>query len=220
MIFLDNLKSAIEYIEDINNRYTPTDQKTFLTKIQKKFLAFCITGIIVSGCLSWEGISRASGGRWSAKALSKMMKTSKIKWEKLLELSTLVLIKIFNIMNGTIVFDDSIRERCKKTKKIFGSHKTRNKKGGFSNAQEIVFILLVTRLITIPIGFKFYRPDPAIKAWTKNDKRLRKKGIPKSRRPKRPEYSKDYPPKKKIAMQLLRQFKYRFGKIIKVYAIL
>ncbi len=48
---------------------------------------------------------------------------------------------------------------------------------------------------------------------------MRKKGIPKSQRPQKPEYGKDYPPKKKIASILIRKFKYYFGKKINVEAI-
>ncbi|WP_221895681.1 hypothetical protein [Bathymodiolus japonicus methanotrophic gill symbiont] len=40
-------------------------------------------------------------------------------------------------------------------------------------------MLLVTSSITVPVGFFFYMPDPALKQWDKEDKRLKKSGIEK-----------------------------------------
>ncbi|WP_221895208.1 hypothetical protein [Bathymodiolus japonicus methanotrophic gill symbiont] len=51
--------------------------------------------------------------------------------------------------------------------------------GGYVNGQTIVLLLLVTSSITVPVGFFFYMPDPALKQWDKEDKRLKKSGIAK-----------------------------------------
>ena len=50
----------------------------------------------------------------------------------------------------------------------------------------IVFLLLVTPLVTLPVGFRFYRPDPNYQAWKKEDDRLKKQGVKKAERPKPP----------------------------------
>jgi hypothetical protein len=49
------------------------------------------------------------------------------------------------------------------------------------NEQTVVLLLLVTQSVTIPVGFAFYMPDPALTAWTKEDKRLKKQGMTKKR---------------------------------------
>jgi hypothetical protein len=34
-------------------------------------------------------------------------------------------------------------------------------------------VLLVTAVLTIPVGFAFYQPDPGLKAWEKEEQRLK-----------------------------------------------
>ncbi|WP_221897045.1 hypothetical protein [Bathymodiolus japonicus methanotrophic gill symbiont] len=63
-------------------------------------------------------------------------------------------------------------------------------------------MLLVTSSITVPVGFFFYMPDPALKQWDKEDKRLKKSGIAKKDRPIKPERDSAYPTKTEIALGL------------------
>ena len=79
--------------------------------------------------------------------------------------------------------------------------------GGFLMGQCIVFLVLVTPKITIPVGFKFYMPDPALTEWNKKEKALKKLGIPARQRPHKPPKNEDYPTKQELALALLRQFK-------------
>ncbi|MCP4107043.1 MAG: transposase [Desulfobacteraceae bacterium] len=74
--------------------------------------------------------------------------------------------------------------------------------------QCIVFLILVSPLITVPVGFAFYMPDPTMTAWNK----LKKQGVPSKKRPPRPPKNKKYPTKTEIALSLLEQFvKYHPG---------
>jgi hypothetical protein len=68
-------------------------------------------------------------------------------------------------------------------------------------------LLLVTDSITFPVGFKFYMPDPAQTAWKKEDEKLRKKGVPKKKRPVSPEPDPEYPTKQGLALELLKELK-------------
>jgi len=81
------------------------------------------------------------------------------------------------------------------------------------NGQEIVFLFLVTPVVSIPVGFEFYMPDPALTAWRKQDEALKKKKVPKKDRPAQPERSKDYPTKQQLALRLLMQFSSRYPEI-------
>ena len=66
--------------------------------------------------------------------------------------------------------------RSKRTQRIYGVHKQKHKSsGGYVNGQTVVLLLLVTQSVTFPVGFAFYRPDPALSAWTKENKRLKKR---------------------------------------------
>jgi hypothetical protein len=82
----------------------------------------------------------------------------------------------------------------------------------------MVTLLLVTPIVTIPVGFCFYMPDPALTAWYKQEKDLKKKGIPKAERPSKPKRNPDYPTKQKIGLKLLEQFR-TYHPEIKVKAI-
>lgn len=69
------------------------------------------------------------------------------------------------------------------------------------------------------MGFKFYAPDPALKKWQEENKRLKRQKVPKSKRPKEPERSPHYPKKYECALTLLKEFKEKFSDF-KVTAVL
>jgi SRSO17 transposase len=79
--------------------------------------------------------------------------------------------------------------------------------------QNLVFLVLVKPKLTVPVGFSFYEPDPAKKAWQVEDKRLKAEGIAKKDRPKEPERSPLYPTKQELALQLLKKFAPNFNKV-------
>ena len=64
--------------------------------------------------------------------------------------------------------------------------------------------------LTIPVGFRFYQPDPNITAWRREDKRLRQKGVSKKYRTAKPERDDNYPTKISLAVDLLKNFKVQF----------
>ena len=84
---------------------------------------------------------------------------------------------------------------------------TTKKQEAISWDMTIVFLVLVTDKVTIPVGFKFYQPDPKKTAWTKNDNKLKKGGTPKSKRPPVPTLDPAFPNKIKIAIHLIEKFK-------------
>jgi hypothetical protein len=40
-------------------------------------------------------------------------------------------------------------------------------------------LILVTPVVTIPVGFGFYQPDPALTVWYQSEKKLKKQGVSK-----------------------------------------
>ena len=86
-------------------------------------------------------------------------------------------------------------------------HKVKDKKtGGWFKGQEFVFLILVTNTVTIPVGFRFYIPDPALQAWKKSNKAEKKAGIPPKERTKKPAFNPQYPSKQALALELLTEF--------------
>jgi hypothetical protein len=103
--------------------------------------------------------------------------------------------------------DDSDHRRAKVTKRIFAAHKIFDKKtGGWFNGQTVVLLFLVTAKVSLPVGFRFYQPDPAIATWKKTDAALKQQGVKKSERPPRPKPRAAYPSKLDCFVTLLREF--------------
>ena len=69
-----------------------------------------------------------------------------------------------------LAIDETDNPGLKKTPFITYTHKYFDKKmNGYKNSQELVFIVLVTATITIPVGFEFYEPDQGIAEWKKRE---------------------------------------------------
>jgi len=89
-----------------------------------------------------------------------MFRKSKIAWNLLLIASVKQILEQHGIKEGVLAADETDKHRAKKTKHIYKAHKQKDKKtGGYVNAQTIVFLLLITSTVTIPVGFAFYMPD-------------------------------------------------------------
>src|SRR5438105_12677161 len=73
--------------------------------------------------------------------------------------------------------------------------------------QSLVFLVLVTPTISIPVGFAFYQPAPELSAWYKKEKVLKKQGVAKKQRPSKPAPNPHYPTKQDLALRLLAQCK-------------
>lgn len=180
-----------------------------LTTSQEKWLGLVLTGILLTNSINWSAFSRQSLNTYSFKAISWMFRNSKIDFNKLLIMSIVQIISTYGLKEGVLVIDDTENERSKNAKAIFGLGKVKDKRsGGYFKGQNIVFLVLVTEKVTLPVGFKFYQNDPKWIAWKKEDKRLRKKGVAKKYRPK--EVDRDYtqyPTKQSLGIELINEFK-------------
>lgn len=185
-----------------------------LTKTQKFWLGFCITAIIFTNNISWKAWERWSGGKYSDGALSRMFRKATIPWSLLLMASTKLILKRYGISEGVLAIDDSDHQRSKNTKKIGYVHRIKDKKNdGYYQGQNLVFLNLITSSITIPVGFRFYMPDPKIQKWNKMEKELKKQKVKKKDRPAKPAYNKEYPSKLQIAFELVESFLNNFSEI-------
>src|SRR3989441_8187642 len=137
-----------------------------------------------------------------------MFRHSKIPWDQLLVASVRVILQHHGITSGSLVIDDTDNQRSKSAKALAHLYKLRDKEsGGYLWGQSLVFLVLVTPKISIPVGFVFYQPAPELSAWYKKEKALKKQGIPKNQRPPKPAPNPQYPPKEQLALRLLEAFK-------------
>jgi hypothetical protein len=135
---------------------------------QRAWLAFCVTAVLVTNSICWARFERASLGTYSLAALSWMFRHSKMPWDHLLVASVRVILRYHGITAGSLVIDDTDNQRSKSAKALAHLYKLRDKEsGGYIWGQSLVFLVLVTPKISIPVGFVFYQPAPELSAWYK-----------------------------------------------------
>ncbi len=179
-----------------------------LSAIQRTWLAFCVTAVLVTNSICWARFERASLGTYSLAALSWMFRHSKMPWDQLLVASVRVILRHHGLTSGSLVIDDTDNPRSKSAKALAYLYKLRDKEsGGYLWGQSLVFLILVTPKISMPVGFGFYQPAPELSAWYKQAKVLKKQGIPPNQRPPKPAPNAQYPTKQQLALRLLAAFK-------------
>lgn len=180
---------------------------TPLTKSQRGWLVTVLMGLIVAGSFNWAAFARRSLGAFKESRLRWVFRHASIAWTCVLQASVAQVISHYGVTAGVLVLDDSDKVRSRNTSKMPGIHRVKDKKtGGWFNGQEFIFLILVTGLVTIPVGFRFYTPDPALKAWRKANKDQKNAGVPAKERTKRPEPNPAYPSKQALALELLENF--------------
>src|SRR5215813_8726455 len=178
-----------------------------LSVTQRTWLAFCITAVLVTNSICWARFERASLGAYAMAALSWMFRHSKIPWDHLLVASVRGILRHHGLTSGSLVIDDTDNPRSKSAKALAYLYKLRDKEsGGYLWGQSLVFLLLVTPKISLPVGFAFYQPAPEFSAWYKKDKALKKQGVSTQQRPPKPPANPAYPTKQQLALRLLERF--------------
>jgi hypothetical protein len=196
------------FIDAVDDAIRQDHPHQAMSTIQRTWLAFCVTAVLVTHSICWARFERASLGSYSLAALSWMFRHSKIPWDHLLVASVRVILRHHGITSGSLVIDDTDNQRSKSAKTLAHLYKLRHKEsGGYIWGQSLVFLLLVTPKISIPVGFVFYQPDPELSAWYQREKALKKQKVPKAQRPPKPAPNPDYPTKQQLALRLLEAFK-------------
>src|SRR2546425_5035344 len=199
------VRAFVDVVDEAIREQSPSHG---MSAMQRNWLAFCVTAVLVTNSICWARFERASLGTYSLAALSWMFRHSKMPWDQLLVASVRVILRHHGITSGSLVVDDTDNPRSKSAKALAYLYKLRDKEsGGYLWGQSLVFLVLVTPKISIPVGVVFYQPAPALSAWYKTDKVLKKQGVPKKQRPPKPAPNPQYPPKEQLALHLLETFK-------------
>ena len=127
----------------------------------------------MTNSMCWARFARASLGTYSLAALSWMFRHRKIPWDELLVASVRLILRHYGLSCGSLIIDDTDNKRSKAAKTLAHLYKLRDKESGGSVwGQSLVFLVLVTPPITLPVGFAFSQPAPELSAWYKQDKIL------------------------------------------------
>jgi hypothetical protein len=214
MLVGEPLPFVRRYIEALDNALRALEPQAGLSKHRQAWLGFCLLAILVTNSVCWKRFERASLGCWSHAQLSWLFRQANRFWHYLLQASVLVVLQQYHITEGMAVFDDSDNPRSKRTPRLYKTHTLKHKpSGGSVNGQSFVFLVLVTPLITLPVGVEFYMPDPAVTAWNRRDRALKQQGVPVKERPSKPLRNPAYPTKQEIALDLLAAFRGQFPQI-------
>jgi hypothetical protein len=165
-------------------------------------------GLLLTNTVCWKAFERAGLGGYRLGALSWMFRHSKLAWDGLLRASVSLVLRRHGITEGVLVADDSDHRRAKRTRRIWKAHKIFDKKtGGYFNGQCLVFLVLVTPKVTVPVGFRFHQPDPTWAEWRREDRRLKRGGVKKPDRPAAPAPDPGYPGKAEQVLELIGAFR-------------
>src|SRR5438445_12406096 len=199
------VRAFVDVVDEAIREQSPSHG---MSAMQRTWLAFCVTAVLVTNSICWARFERASLGTYSLAALSWMFRHSKMPWDELLVASVRLILRHYGIISGSLVIDDTDNPRSKAAKALAHLYKLHDKEsGGYLWGQSLVFLVLVTPKISIPVGFAFYQPAPELSAWYKKAKALKKPGVPKPQRPPQPPSNPRYPTKQQLALRLLEPCK-------------
>ena len=85
---------------------------------QRTWLAFWVTAVLVTNAMCGARGARASLGTYSLAALSWMFRHSKRPWDHLLVASVRVILRHHGITSGSLVIDDTDKQRSKSAKAL------------------------------------------------------------------------------------------------------
>lgn len=180
--------------------------KTKVTKCQLNSLALCLTLITILGSICWARFSRATLGQKTAKGFGKAILNKKFPLFKIFVASTTMILQKF-LGKGVLIIDDTDRQRSKGASILHKIFLCIDKKsGGYFKMQNLVILLYATKGISIPVGFRFFAPDPAFVDWQKEYKKQKKNGIPKKERLKKPPRNPEYLSRIQLGLELLQEF--------------
>ena len=157
------ISAFVEAVDEAIRKHTPHHG---LSAVQRAWLAFCLTAVLMTNSSCWARFARASLGTYSLAALSWLFRHRKIPWDELLVASVRLILRHYGLSCGSLVIDDTDNKRSKAAKTLAHLYKLRDKdSGGYVWGQRLVFLVLVTPLITLPVGFACYQPAPELSAW-------------------------------------------------------
>ena len=93
-----------------------------------------------------------------------MFRHSKMPWDQLLVASVRVILQHHGLTSGRLVVDDTDNQRAKAAQALAHLYTLRDKdSGGYIWGPSLVFLVLVTAKISLPVGFVFSQPAPELR---------------------------------------------------------
>ena len=85
------------FVEALDEAIREQSPRHGMSAIQRTWLAFCVTAVLVTNSICWARFERASLGTYSLAALSWMFRHAKIPWDDLLVASVRVILQGYSV---------------------------------------------------------------------------------------------------------------------------
>ena len=198
-------RACVEAVDDAMRARHPSHA---MSATQRAWLAFGVTAVLITTAMCWARLERASLGTDSLAAWSGMFRHRQMPWDTRLVARVRVIWRPHDLTSGHLVIDDPDNPRSQSAQALAPRSKRRDQEsGGDLWGQSLVLLVWVTPQISLPVGVVFSQPAPALRAWDKQEKALKKPGVPQQPRPPKPVPNPPYPPKEPLARRLLEAFK-------------
>ena len=101
------------FVTDLDAALGKLKPNAKLTQLQRIWLGFCLTGMLLTNSVCWAKFERASLGEYKIAALSWMFREAKVAWDYLLLASVTLVLERHGITEGVLVLDESDRAHSK-----------------------------------------------------------------------------------------------------------
>ena len=81
------------YLEEVNQSIRELNEKAQLTRHQKAWLGFCLTGMLLVNGINWAKFERVGLGKYKIGGLSWLFRHAQIAWSTLLIASVKLILK-------------------------------------------------------------------------------------------------------------------------------
>jgi len=127
-----------------------------LATMQRAWLAFCGTAVLVTNSIGGARFERASLGSYALAALSWMFRPSQMPWGERWVARVRGILRPYGLSSGSLVMDDTDNNRSKSAHPRAQLYTLRDQEsGGSVGGHSLVFLVLVTPKIAIPVGVAF-----------------------------------------------------------------
>jgi hypothetical protein len=196
------------FVDAVDEAIRAQHPRDGMSTMPRGWLACCVTAVLRTHAMCWARFARASLGTSALAALSWMFRHRTMPWEPLLVARVRGILRQDGMTSGRLVLDATDHQRSKSAKTLAHLSTRREKeRGGSLWGQRLVFLVLVTPTISLPVGVVFSQPAPELRAWEKKEKALKQQGVPPQQRPPTPAPHPQYPTTQPRALRVLEAFK-------------
>ena len=101
------------FIDAVDNAIRAHQPHHGMSAMQRAWLAFWVTAVVVTNSICWARFARASLGTYALAAFSRMFRHSKMPWDDLLVASVRVILHHHGITSGSLLLDETDNPRSK-----------------------------------------------------------------------------------------------------------